>query len=265
MSTHDDEHGSGTDPRQGQSPPQYGQPQYGQPPQYGAGGQPEQPYGGQQYRPSPYGQGQPHAQSGYPQYGQPGGYGQYAPQDQYGQYAPPGQYGPYGQASVPARPTPVVVAAVLGFVFSALGALVTLGLILGGAVLGTVVDDLVASDPALADVDSGEIGGVTDAALLFAVGLGVLALVWTALMVWGSVRALTGRSRVPLLVGGAISVAVTAFFVLSALLGVSSGEFGGGEVVFFLVFFLAALAIVVLLCLRPAAQFYAAHRARRAR
>ncbi|HZH21314.1 MAG TPA: hypothetical protein VEZ18_14075 [Geodermatophilus sp.] len=273
MSTHDDEHGSGTDPRQGQSPPQYGQPQYGQPPQYGAGGQPGQPYGGQQYQPSPYGpfhqaQGQPHAQSGYPQYGQPGGYGQYAPQDQYGQYGqytPPGQYGPYGQAPVPARPTPVVVAAVLGFVFSALGALVTLGLILGGAVLGTVVDDLVASDPALADVDSGEIGGVTDAALLFAVGLGVLALVWTALMVWGSVRALTGRSRVPLLVGGAISVAVTAFFVLSALLGVSSGEFGGGEVVFFLVFFLAALAIVVLLCLRPAAQFYAAHRARRAR
>ena len=259
MSTHDDDHGSGTDPRQGQSPPQYGQPQHGQPPQYGAGAQPGQPYGGQQYQPFPYGQGQP--QAGYPQYG----YGQYAPPDQYGQYAPPGQYGPYGQAPVPARPTPVVVAAVLGFVFSALGALVTLGLILGGAVLGTVVDDLVASDPALADVDSGEIGEVSDAALLFAVGLGVLALVWTALMVWGSVRALTGRSRVPLLVGGAIAVAVTAFFLLSALLGVSSGEFGGGEVVFFLVFFLAALAIVVLLCLRPAAQFYAAHRARRAR
>src|SRR3712207_7479132 len=50
------------------------------------------------------------------------------------------------RSPVPARPTPVVVAAVLGFVFSALGALVTLGLILGGAVLGTVVDDLVASD-----------------------------------------------------------------------------------------------------------------------
>ena len=254
MSTHDDEHGSGTDPRYGQ-PPQ----QYGQPPQYGGSGQPGQPYGGQQYQPSPYGQGQPHAQSGYPQYGQPGGYGQYAPQGQYGQYA---QYGQYGSTGVPARPTPVVVAAVLGFVFSALGALMTLGLILGGAVLGTVVEDLAASDPALEGVDSGE---VTDAALLFGVGLGVLALLWTVLMVWGSVRALTGRSRVLLLVGGAIAVAVTAFLLLAVLSGLSTGEVGGGEVLFSLLFFLAALAIVVLLCLRPAAHYYAVHRARRAR
>ena len=252
MSTHDDE--PGADPRQGQPSAQYGQQ-----PQYGTGGQSGYPGYGQ------------------PQYGQPGGYGQYPPQGQYGQYPSQGQYGqyalqgqygeygPYGPAPVPARPTPVVVAAVLGFVFSALGALVTLGLILGGAVLGTVLEDVVASDPTLADVDSGELTEVTDAALLFGVGLGVLALLWTALMVWGSVRALTGRSRVPLLVGGAISVAVTAFFLLTALLGVSSGEFGGGEVLFSLVFFLAALAIVVLLCLRPAAQFYAVHRARRAR
>ncbi len=313
MSTHDDEHGSGTDPRY--QPPQ----QYGQPPQYGSGGQQGQPYGGQQYQPSPYGQGQPQVQSGYPQYGQPGGYGQYPPQGQYGQYGvqygqqgqpyggqqyqpspygqgqpqvqsgypqygqpggygqypPQGQYGqyggqygqqygPYGQTAVPARPTPVVVAAVLGFVFSAFGALMTVGLLLGGALLGTVLEDVVASDPTLSDVDPSELGEVTDFALLFGIGFGVLALVWTALMIWGSVRALTGRSRVLLLVGGAIAVAVTGLFLLAVLSEVAAGEVGGGEVVFSLLVFLAALAIVVLLCLRPAAQFYAAHRARRA-
>ncbi len=260
MSTHDDEHGSGTDPRY--QPPQ----QYGQPPQYGSGGHQGQPYGGQQYHPSPYGQGQPqvqpHGQAGYPQYGQPGGYGPYPPQGQYGQYG--GQYGPYGQTAVPARPAPVVGAAVLGCVFSASGALMTVGLLLGGALLGTVLEDVVASDPTLSDVDPSELGEVTDFALLFGVGFGVLALLWTALRIWGSVRALTGRSRVLLLVGGSIAVAVTALFLLAVLSGLATGEVGGGEVVFSLLLFLAALAIVVLLCLRPAAQFYAAHRARRA-
>jgi hypothetical protein len=256
MSTHDDEHDSGTDPRY--TPPQ----QYGQPPQ-----QSGQPYGGQQYQPSPYGQGQPHGQPGYPQqygqpgypqqYGQPGGYGPYAPQGQYG------QYGQYGQTAVPARPTPVVVAAVLGFVFGAFGVLMSLGLLLGGAVFGTVFDDLVASDPAFQDVDTGGVdtGQITGVLVV----LGVLALVWTVLVIWGAVRALTGRSRVLLLVGGAIAVAVTALFLVGVLSGVSTGGAGGGEVVFSLLLFLAALAIVVLLCLRPAAQYFAAHRARRCR
>jgi hypothetical protein len=256
MSTHDDEHDSGTDPRY--TPPQ----QYGQPPQ-----QSGQPSGGQPYQPSPYGQGQPYGQPGYPpqygqpgypqQYGQPGGYGPYAPQGQYG------QYGQYGQTAVPARPTPVVVAAVLGFVFGAFGVLMSLGLLLGGAVFGTVFDDLVASDPAFQDVDTGGVdtGQITGVLVV----LGVLALVWTVLVIWGAVRALTGRSRVLLLVGGAIAVAVTALFLVGVLSGVSTGGAGGGEVVFSLLLFLAALAIVVLLCLRPAAQYFAAHRARRGR
>ncbi|MGY1681255.1 hypothetical protein [Geodermatophilus sp. SYSU D01176] len=251
MSTHDDEHGSGTDPRY--RPPQ----QYGQPPQPAGGGQSGQPYGSQQYQPSPYGHGQP-SQPGQPQqYGQPGGYGQYAPPGQYG------QYGQYGQTAVPARPTPVVVAAVLGFVFGAFGALVAFGLILGGAVVGTILEDLTASDPAFEDldtsgVDTGQITGVL-------VALGVLALAWTVLVIWGSVRALTGRGRVLLLVGGSIAVVATGFFLIAVLSGLSTGGVGGGEVVFTLLLFLAALAIVVLLCLRPAAQFYAAHRARRGR
>jgi hypothetical protein len=255
MSTHDDEHGSGTDPRY--TPPQ----QYGQPPPQSA-----QPSGGQQYQPSPYGQGQPYGQPGYaPQYGQPGypqqygqpGYGPYAPQGQYG------QYGQYGQTAVPARPTPVVVAAVLGFVFGAFGVLMSLGLLLGGAVFGAVFDDLVASDPAFEDVDTSGVDTGQITGLL--VVLGVLALAWTVLMIWGAVRALTGRSRVLLLVGGAIAVAVTALFLVAVLSGVSTGGAGGGEVVFSLLLFLAALAIVVLLCLRPAAQYFAAHRARRGR
>ena len=251
MSTHDDEPRPGADPRAGQPAPQYGQQ-----PGYGAGGQSGYPqYGQAQY-------GQP--QYGQPQYGQPGGYGQYAPQGQYGQYQY-GQYGPYGQSPVPARPTPVVVASVLGFVFGALGALMSLAFLLGGALLGTVLEDVVASDPTLADVDAGEISEVTDVALAFAIGAGIAALVWTVLMIWGSVRALTGRSRVLLLVGGGIAVAVTALFLFSILTGLSTGDVGGGEVLFALVPFLGAVAIVVLLCLRPAAQFYAAHRARRGR
>ncbi|HST98016.1 MAG TPA: hypothetical protein VLJ85_10255 [Geodermatophilus sp.] len=253
MSTHDDEHDSGTDPRY--TPPQ----QYGQPPQ-----QSGQPYGGQQYQPSPYGQGQPHGQPGYPQqYGQPGYPQQYGQPGGYGPYAPQGQYGQYGQTAVPARPTPVVVAAVLGFVFGAFGVLMSLGLLLGGAVFGTVFDDLVASDPAFQDVDTGGVdtGQITGVLVV----LGVLALVWTVLVIWGAVRALTGRSRVLLLVGGAIAVAVTALFLVGVLSGVSTGGAGGGEVVFSLLLFLAALAIVVLLCLRPAAQYFAAHRARRGR
>ena len=254
MSTHDDEPRPSAEPRAGQPTPQYGQ-QYGQQPGYGAGGHAGYP------------------QYGQPQYGQPGGYGQYAPgqygqyppQGQYGQYPPQGQYGPYGQSPVPARPTPVVVASVLGFVFGALGALTALGFLLGGALLGTVLEDLIASDPTLADVDAGEIGEVTDVALAVAIGAGIAALAWTVLMIWGSVRALTGRSRVLLLVGGGIAVATTALFLFSVLTGLSTGEVGGGEVLFALVPFLGAVAIVVLLCLRPAAQFYAAHRARRAR
>ena len=241
MSTHDDEPRPGADPRAGQPAPQHGQQ-----PGYGAGGQSGYP------------------QYGQPQYGQPGDYGQYAPQGQYGQYQY-GQYGPYGQSPVPARPTPVVVASVLGFVFGALGALMSLAFLLGGALLGTVLEDVVASDPTLADVDAGEIGEVTDVALAFAIGAGIAALVWTVLMIWGSVRALTGRSRVLLLVGGGIAVAVTALFLFSILTGLSTGDVGGGEVLFALVPFLGAVAIVVLLCLAPAAQFYAAHRARRAR
>jgi hypothetical protein len=89
-----------------------------------------------------------------------------------------------------------------------------------------------------------------------------LALAWTVVMIWGSVWALSGRSRVMLLVGGSIAIAFTLLGFLGSLGDSSSG---GGSVVFNLLFLLAAVAIVVLLCLKPAADFFAAHRARRGR
>ena len=46
---------------------------------------------------------------------------------------------------------------------------------------------------------------------LVRIALGLICLVWTVLMVWGSVWALTGRSRVMLLVGGSIALAFTLF------------------------------------------------------
>jgi hypothetical protein len=255
MSQSDDEGRSespyGQQPRYGQPPygqpeqgqPQYGQPQYGQP-QYG---QPEygQPEYGQQYgAPVPYGDqyGQQSAygqQAGYPQpYGQQAGYAQ--------------QYGQYGTSAVPGKPPHVTIAAVLGFVFGALGVLVTLFSIVGGALASGVVGSAEQEIPGLGTI-AGAVGGV-----LIVVGL--IALAWTVVMIWGSVWALRGRSRVMLLVGGSIAL---AFMLIGFLSSLGDENTTGGGIVVNLLFLLAALAIVVLLCLRPAAQFFAAHRARR--
>jgi hypothetical protein len=228
-------------PQYGQ-PSQYGQPQYGQPSQYG-----QQQYGQQQYgQPAPYGE-QPYAQ---PQYGQPSPYGQqYDPAQQYGQqYGQQGGYGQYGQSAVPAKPGGVITAAVLGFVYGAFGVLVSLIFIIGGAAAsGASGEDI----PGLGEF-TGAVGGVL-------IGVGLVALAWTVVMIWGSVWALTGRSRVLLLVGGSIALAFTLFGFLANL----SGQTQGGDIFWSLVFVLAALAIVVLLSMKSAANFFAAHRARR--
>lgn len=215
-------------PQYGQ--PQYGQPSYGQPPH----GQPSygQPAYGQQYGDPAYGQ----------QYGTPPPYGQQYPQ----------QYGQYGPTGVPTKPGGVVVAAVLGFIYGAFGLLLSFFAMVVGAAASSADSGLEEEIPGLGPV-AGAVGGV------FLV-VGLVALIWTVVMIWGSVWALTGRSRVLLLVGASIALALTAFGVLGSLV-----EGGAGDLVANLLFFLAALAIVVLLCLRPAAQFYAAHRARRAR
>jgi hypothetical protein len=230
-------------PSQGQ--PQYGQPQYGQPPQgQPQYGQPQQPPYGQ---PPAYGQ---------PEYGQQQPYAAPAPYDaQYGQqpaYGQPG-YGQYGMSAVPAKPPHVIIAAVLGFIFGALGVLVSLFSIVVGAVASGSAGSADEQIPGLGAV-AGAVGGV-----LIVVGL--LALAWTVVMIWGSVWALRGRSRVMLLVAGSIALA----FSLIGFFGSvgDSGSSSGGGIVFNLLLLVAALAIVVLLCLPPSAQFFAAHRARR--
>jgi len=230
---------------------QYGSGQYG-PGQYGSG-----QYGASEYGPGRYGEtqyGQPqHAQQPYGQ----GGYGQ----PQYGQWSPSG-YG-FGQDAPPARPGSVVTSAVLGFVFGALGVLVSVLLVAGGALIDDLFNTLRESDPSLGGaVGSGELDSVRG----FFVVLALLALAWTVLMIWGSALAVRGRSRVPLLVGSSITVACTGlFFVLGLATAASEpGQDGGASgVVLFLVVFGAALAMLVLLCLRPAAEFFAAHRQRR--
>ncbi|WP_204264134.1 hypothetical protein [Geodermatophilus normandii] len=257
--------------QQGYEQQGYGQ-QYGQPGQGQPGGQPghgqAQPYGqpgyGQPgYGQPGYGQTQPYGQQGYGQqgYGQPGygqpGYGQqghgqqgHGQAPQYGQ-----QYGQYGQGGVPAKPGGVVTAAVLGFVFGALGVLVSLLAIFAGAVASGAGDELDQEIPGLG-VAAGAVGGLI---LVF----GLLALAWTVVMIWGSVWALTGRSRVMLLVGGSIALAFLLFGLIGNL--ADAGNVGAGNIITSLLFFLAALAIVVLLSLKPAAAFFAAHRARRGR
>jgi hypothetical protein len=223
-------YGAPADPYgQQQGQPQYGQPQYGQPPTYG---QPD--YGQQQqYAPAPYGA----------QYGQqpayPPGYGQ------------PG-YGQYGTSAVPAKPPHVIIAAVLGFIFGALGVLVSLFSIIIGAVASGAGDEADEEIPGLGAV-AGAVGGVL-------IVIGLLALAWTVVMIWGSVWALKGRSRVMLLVGGSIAL---AFTLIGFFGSVGSNDSSGGGIFFQLLLLLAAVAIVVLLCLRPAADFFAAHRARR--
>ena len=192
----------------------------------------------------PYAQPDPYAAQPYgqPHYGQP----QYA-QPQYGQY---GQYAP---TAVPAKPAPVVVAAVLGFIFGAFGVIATIALIFLGAAATGVGSSADTRFPGL-----GTLGGAVGGALI---AIGLIALIWTVVLIWGSVWALTGRTRVMLLVAGSIALFFSAIGFLSSL----SGSTSGGSVVSSLLFFLATLAIVVLLSLRSSGSFYAAHRALRSR
>jgi hypothetical protein len=229
----------------GYGQPAYGQPQYGQPQhgqsQYGndpqaqpAYGQPQ--YGQEQYGQEQYGQPQPYGQ---PQYGQQP-YGQ----PQYGQPAYGQPYGGYGPTGVPARPASVIVAAVFGFLFGALGLLGLVGVVAAGSLISELSGDI----PGY----TSEADDVVGAGLVIA---GFFILAYTVLMIWGAILALTGRSRVLLLVGGSLTIAVGALALLGA---VSGGD--GVALVTTLVLFAAAIAIVVLLAGRRATEFYGAHR-----
>jgi hypothetical protein len=240
--------GSGSTPQYGE--PQYGQPQYGQP-QYG---QPQ--YGKPQYGQPEHGQGQYGQPSyGQQQYGQqyqaPGAYG-----DQYGQQQPAygqqyGQaptYGQYGSGQ-PAKPGTVITAAVLGFVFGALGVIFTLLAFVAGSAASSVFGSLSGDEDAVTGI------------LAVVVFIALLIGAWTVVTIWGAVWALNGRSRVPLIVAGSIAIAFTLLGVLGAIGDASNS--GAGGIVWSLLLFVGAIAMVVLLSMKPSADFFAAHRARR--
>jgi hypothetical protein len=248
MSQSDDQGRSGSgDPAQPYGQPQYDRPQYGQPqqgqPQYG---QPE--YGQQEYGQPPYG----HQQYGQAPYGQQypaqGAYGdQYAQQSAFPQqYGQPPAYGQYGSGQ-PAKPGTVVTAAVLGFVFGAFGVILTLLTFVAGSAASSVFGSLTEDDAAT---------GIFAVVVLLALLMGA----WTVITIWGSVWALTGRSRVLLIVGGSIAIAFTLFGFLASI---GDNVSGAGDVVWSLLFLAGAIAIVVLLSVRSSANFFAAHRARR--
>jgi hypothetical protein len=226
----------GAQPYGSQPTQQFGQQQFGHP-----------TYGNQQYGDQRYGQ-SPYAQQPYPA---PGGYGV-----QYGQQPAPGQqfgpapaYGQYGTGR-PAKPGTVVTAAVLGFVFGALGVIATLLTIVAGAALSSIFG----TESGDEELATGIFG--------FVLVIAVLIAVWTAITVWGSVWALTGRSRVLLIVAGSIAVAVTLFAFLASL---SDSTAGAGGVLWSVLILGAAVALVVLLSVRQSADFFAAHRAARGR
>jgi hypothetical protein len=214
---------------------------YGQPPAYGQ----QQPQYGQQ--PAPYGQQQPAAYGQQPQYGQqPAAYGQ----QQYGQQ----QYGQYG-AAVPARPGGVTIAAIFGFIFGALGVVATILLIFAGAIFGGATGGAEEAVPGLGSV----VGAVTGVLVV----IGILALAWTIIMIWGSVQALSGRSRVLLIVGGSIAIFSTGISFFGSFSDSSTSNAGG--IILSLIFFLISIAIVVLLCTKQSAAFFAGKRAVRGR
>ena len=254
MSQSDDQGRSESTPGSG-STPQYGQPQYGQP-QYGRPEHDQPQYGQPQYGQPEHGQGQYGPPSYGQQYGQqyqaPGAYGgQYGQQPAYGQqYGQAPTYGQYGSGQ-PAKPGTVITAAVLGFVFGALGVIFTLLAFVAGSAASSVFGSLSGDDEAASGI------------LAVVVVLAVLIAAWTVVTIWGAVWALNGRSRVLLIVAGSIAIAFTLLGFLSAVADASNS--GTGGIVWSLLLFVAAVAMVVLLSMKPSANFFAAHRARRGR
>jgi hypothetical protein len=145
----------------------------------------------------------------------------------------------------------VVTAAVLGFIWGALGAIATVILMAGGAFFSGASGSAEESVPGL--------GAFTGAAAGVFIFLAVLALAWTVVMFWGSAWALSGRSRVLLIVGASISIATTGFAFVGSLDGSSSA----GGIVLMLVLFALSIAMVVLLSRKDAATFYGYRRSLR--
>ena len=176
-----------------------------------------------------YGQ-QPTA--GPPGYGQQSGY--------------PQPYG-FGGGPAPVRPAVVTTAAVLGFI---LGALATAAAIFAFVGRSAVVGQ--------DDGGTGLAGALSGNFLVFA----LIALTIAVLLIWGSVLAITGRSRVLLIVGAAL---LAALGLISFFGSIGNDATDTGGIIGQLVGLAAALLILVFLSLAPAARYFAAHRDRRGR
>jgi hypothetical protein len=145
----------------------------------------------------------------------------------------------------------VVTAAVLGFVFGALGVTFALLTLVAGSALSEIFGTGTGTD------------NIADEVFVFLAVVAVLIVGWTVVTIWGAVWALTGRSRVLLIVGGSIAIAATLFAFLAGL--GDSGSSGAGGIVWSALLLVAAVAMVVLLSVKPSADFFAAHRAARGR
>lgn len=185
--------------------------------------------------------------SSYGNYPQQPGYGQQPPGPPgYGQ--PQGYQQPYGYGRPPSRPAAVTTAAVFGFILGALAVLSAIGLFVGTSFFVGVNDAGTGLANALAGV--------------FIV-IALLFLIIAVLLIWGSVLAVSGRSRVLLIVGASL---VAAFGLIGFVgsLGDSTQTDTGG-IILQLILTLVAILIVVLISLAPAGQYFAAQRARRGR
>jgi hypothetical protein len=225
-------------------------------------GQQQHPYGQPAYQPGPaYGEQQAGYTAPQPAYGQypAEAYGQQYPPQAYGQQYPAQDgygtpaYAPYGQVQQANRPGGVVTAAVFGFVFGALGVLVTGVFLFLGAAAGGAAGNSDSVIPGLSSV----VGAAAGIFIFF----GIMALAWTVLTIWGSVWALTGRSRVMLIVVGSVAIATTGVLFFGSL---GNTDSTAGGIVLMLVLFLMSIAIVVLLSIRAAASFFAYQRSLRA-
>ncbi|MDQ4038616.1 MAG: hypothetical protein M3313_09785, partial [Actinomycetota bacterium] len=157
----------------------------------------------------------------------------------------PAAYGPGGHT--PDRPGAVTTAAVLGFIVGALATVAAIFLFSGGSSLGSV------------DEGGSGIGNALAGLFIF---IALLVVAIAVIMIWGSVLALTGRSRVLLIVGASL---LTGFGILGLLGAIEDSATTGGGIVAQLIFLMIMIVIIVLLSLGPASQYFAAHRARRGR
>ncbi len=156
-------------------------------------------------------------------------------------------HSPTASAGAPVRPGVVMAAAVLGVILGALATAAAIFAFVGGSAL-------VGQD----DGGTGLAGALSGIFLVFA----LIALTVAVLLIWGSVLAITGRSRVLLIVGAAL---LAALGLISFFGSIGNDATDTGGIIGLLVGLAAALLILVFLSLAPAARYFAAHRDRRGR